>query len=476
MIVALASIRPLTNSLGTDRFGILTLAWIVVGYFTLFDLGLGRALTQVLAERIGRQRPELLPRIIWTALALMSGLGILGVLALGVLAPVLAEDVLKVPPELRNETALALGLLAISVPLVILTSGLRGILEAYQRFDVANYIRIPSAMFLYAGPLLVLPFSDSLVAVISVLVLGRLATFVVHVWMCFRIVPNLRGSFGFDRAMVRPLFRIGTWMTISNIISPIMVSADRFVIAALISVSAVAYYATAYEFVTKLWLIPIAIIGVLFPAFSTSYAHDPGHTRILFNRTWKLVLVAVFPVTLAITLFSYEVLDLWLGAGFAQHSFRVLQLLTVGVFFNCIAQVPYGLLQGIGRPDLSAKTHLGEAPLYVVGLLWLVTSHGIQGAALAWSLRVTADCAVLFLIARHASGFRTRMIETVYLWVCGAVLFSCMFADGLVVKMALLVAISATFSFTVWFGLLTVEDRRVVSQRIKIAGGLGDRL
>ena len=43
----------LVDGLGTARFGVLTLAWAVIGYAQVFDLGIGRALTKLTAERIG---------------------------------------------------------------------------------------------------------------------------------------------------------------------------------------------------------------------------------------------------------------------------------------------------------------------------------------------------------------------------------------------------------------------------------------
>lgn len=55
LLAAFFAIPRLIHGLGTDRFGVLTLVWMVIGYFSLFDLGLGRALTQVVAEKqIGR--------------------------------------------------------------------------------------------------------------------------------------------------------------------------------------------------------------------------------------------------------------------------------------------------------------------------------------------------------------------------------------------------------------------------------------
>ena len=63
LLVALVSIPILIRGLGTDRFGILTLAWVVIGYFSLFDLGLGRAVTKLVADRLGAGASERVPAL-----------------------------------------------------------------------------------------------------------------------------------------------------------------------------------------------------------------------------------------------------------------------------------------------------------------------------------------------------------------------------------------------------------------------------
>ena len=37
LLVALISIPMLIKDMGTERFGVLTIAWIVTGYFSIFD-------------------------------------------------------------------------------------------------------------------------------------------------------------------------------------------------------------------------------------------------------------------------------------------------------------------------------------------------------------------------------------------------------------------------------------------------------
>ena len=83
LLVALFTIPLLIHGLGTDRFGVLTLVWMVIGYFGLFDLGLGRALAQVVAEKLSAGEETQLPHIVWTALVIDVCLGFVGCLGGG---------------------------------------------------------------------------------------------------------------------------------------------------------------------------------------------------------------------------------------------------------------------------------------------------------------------------------------------------------------------------------------------------------
>jgi O-antigen/teichoic acid export membrane protein len=400
LIVALVAIPKLIAGLGTDRFGVLTLAWMVIGYFSLFDLGIGRALTKLVSEKLGNGGEEEIPDLIWTGMVLMVVLGLLGAAVAGLLTPALVK-VLKIPAPLVRETTISFYLLSGSVPVIIGTAGLRGVLEAFQKFDFVNAIRIPLGIFSFIGPLLAMMFSTSLILVTLVLATGRLLAFVAHVVACLRTVPTASNGkkMGFDRDLMSRLCSYGGWMTVTNIVGPLMVYLDRFLIGAVLSVSLVAYYTTPYEMVTKLWLIPTSLLGVMFPAFSTSFACDPRETVTLFRRSTSVILLAMFPITLLVIVFASDGLFLWLGAEFAHNSTRVLQWLMVGVFLNSLGQVPYALIQGLGRPDLSARLHLLELPFYLGFLWWMLHAFGVEGAAVAWTVRIAVDTVLMFYTA-----------------------------------------------------------------------------
>jgi O-antigen/teichoic acid export membrane protein len=108
--------------------------------------------------------------------------------------------------------------------------------------------------------------------------------------------------------------------------------------------------------------------------------------------------------------FSKEVLMYWLGKDFANNSAISLQWLAAGVFINCLAQVIYTLIQGQGRPDLTAKIHLLEIAFYLPLLFWILNKYGITGAAIAWTLRVTVDAVLLMWVAQRMNHFKSKIL------------------------------------------------------------------
>src|SRR5262245_14937751 len=101
LAAALFLVPPLVGGLGPERFGFLSLAWVLVGYFSLFDLGLGRALSRLVAERRGSVREQELPALSRSALALTFALGAAVGVALFAAAGPVCTQVLNLPAPLR---------------------------------------------------------------------------------------------------------------------------------------------------------------------------------------------------------------------------------------------------------------------------------------------------------------------------------------------------------------------------------------
>jgi O-antigen/teichoic acid export membrane protein len=398
LVVAFYCIPHLITVLGVERFGFLTLIWVVVGYLSIFDLGLGLALTKLVAEKIGRGEHDKIPALFWTAMWLMCGLGVAGLLIAEALIPFLIDHMFNLPTGFKQEAQSALSVAALSLPFVIVSTGSRGVLEAFQRFDLVNWIRIPLGIFNFAAPLLIASFlSNDLSLITAVLVFARLIFLCGTMWFCFKIDPALWPLQKIQSALLKPLFSFGGWMTLTNLMSPMMVYLDRFVIGSLVSMSAVAYYVTPYEAITKMWIIPSALIGALFSAFSSNLAHHVGRTVNQFDKAIDGIFLLMLPITMLVMAYAHEGLTLWLGHDFAMHAVSVFQILAIGVFINSIGRVPSVFILAAGRPDIPAYVFMLELPIYLFSLWYMLGRWGVEGAAIVWVARIVLDNIALFV-------------------------------------------------------------------------------
>jgi O-antigen/teichoic acid export membrane protein len=404
-------IPVLIQHIGTDRFGLLTIAWTVIGYFSLFDFGLGRALTLHVSRYLGDGREHEVAGLVRSSLFMMGWLSLIGLAVVVVFAGEFVRW-LKVPVQFVGETRTAFVLLGVSLPLVVLTSGMRGVLESFHRFDITNAIRMLQGLWTFTGPLCVLPFSNRLDAMVSVLVVGRLVTTIAYGVAVRNILPASDPKARKGAIRRKELLSYGGWTTLSNMLSPVMDYMDRFFISSLLGTAIVAFYTTPYEFVYRLNFISEGILGVLFPLMAKRLASSPGRSAApeMLSLGTKLITASVFPFILILVLGAHPLLRLWLGPAFEQKSSLVLQLLAVGLLVNSLAKVPSNLIQANGRSDITAMLHIVELPVYIACLLWVLTHSGIAGAALIWALRMLLDFGLLLWMCRKAAGVPVAVV------------------------------------------------------------------
>lgn len=402
LLAAFLCIPLLITTIGDARFGFLSIAWVLAGYFSLFDLGIGRAVTHAVAKRQAANPIASVSDLVWTGFSILLVIGLLLALVMFSTAPWIVMGALGVEAALATEAVSAMRILACAIPLVVLTTGLRGLLEARQEFKAINAIMAPVGVLLFIAPYLVSRYSLSLAHIIPSLVAVRLLGMLGLLWLCAARVPEFF-SFRFSMPALRDLLSFGGWMTVTNIASPLMVNMDRLVLGARASLSAVTYYATPFEVVSKLLVIPSSIAGASFPEFSR--IHGAGAAAASsFRKAVLAVLALLAPPALVVVLFAHPLLSWWISPELADQSHLIMRLLAVGVVLNGLAYIPFAYIQGIGRSDITAKFHLLELAVYAPVLFLMIDSFGAVGAAIAWMLRVAFDCLLLFVYAGSRMG------------------------------------------------------------------------
>lgn len=480
---AIVAVPLLVKDMGTDRFGVLALAWVVMSYFGLFDFGMGRATTRFVAEHHARDDLEALPPLVWSSVLFHACLGVLGGGLLAGLTPWLTGSFLNIPAALTDETRTTFYLLAVSVPLVVTTAALRGVLEATQRFDMINVVKVPASMLNYLGPLPILVFTDSLVAVVGVLVFSRSAELLAHLFFCLRALPVLSSGFRFNAALLRPLLSFGGWLTASTFMGPSIASIDRFIIGASVSLSAVALYTTPYEVITKLTIFSASLLSVLFPTFSALNVNRAHELRRLYLRALKYLLVLVAPIVGVLLALSYDLLSLWVTPEFARDSAPVAKWLAIGILIIVLAQVPVTALQGAGRADITAKLQLAQLPFYALAVWYLAGSVGIVGVAVAWMVRAAVDAVLLFVAADKLLPLSVEAPADRFFWpsivvVCGFLLLFLGIGSesigGIVPKLVATGALLGAFMLWEWLFFLGPADRRALVKSANLRKGASE--
>ena len=397
LIIGLLALPLLLRELGAERLGVFTLALGLIGFSGLFDLGLGRALTQTVATALAEgRRSEVVSALVTRVLQLLGGFGLIWMLLLWLGAPWVARTAFSLHGDLAAETTFGLRALALSIPVALIAAGAVGAMEGMQQFRLLSLWRMPMSVIQFGLPVAAAFMRPDIGWVIAALALTRLLWMIVWLLQLRRLLPG--GGAVADTSDLRHAFHFGGWLSVSNIIGPIMVYLDRFYLAAQFPPATVAYYTVPLDASFRATSLPQTAINALFPAFAQARSRPELSGSMLGLACQALIAIAL-PPALLVAVFAEPLLTFWLGKAFTLGALPIFRLLILGMFCNSLAHPPYALIQANGRPDLTAKLHLLELPAFMLALGLAVHFFGITGAAIAWSLRVLVDGLLLYFVA-----------------------------------------------------------------------------
>jgi O-antigen/teichoic acid export membrane protein len=411
MGVTLITVPIYFAHIGAQRYGVLSIVWILLGYFGFLDFGLSRATTNALA-RLSNHPVVERSRVLATALLLNLSLGLFGALVLYSVGGILVAHILKLPTGLSAEVREAFPWIACMLPIALVTAVGRGSIDAREHFLAVNLLDFAGVVLGQVLPVLCVVFiGPELTVVIPATFSASLISAVLMLSFIARTEPiiSLRA---FDKGRVKELFGYGAWVSVSNVISPLLTTIDQIIIGRMLGAAAVAYYSVPMNLVARSQTMASALGRTLFPRFARLGAEE---ARRLAEKTVISLAYAFCSICGPAIIFGKSFLALWMGPAFASYAGPIVQILMIGAWANGVAFIPFSLLQAQGRPDLVAKIHAMEL-LPFIAVLWLLLERfGLSGAALAWVLRVSVDAVLMFGAARFTLWHMTRLTPAIVL-------------------------------------------------------------
>lgn len=453
VLIGIGAIPICLSLVGEEQFAVLSLMWAAVGSFAFFDLGVGVAATHYTARALGQTGVEEVGRIIGSSLALNVTVGIV-VMAVGQVVVPFFVSLVTQSAILADPMTTAFRILLLSAPSILLSSSLRGALEAGGFFAVTNGVKVVSNSLLMVIPPVAFLLGGSIVDVAIWLTVSRIVTSVVLLQCVSSRIVHLN-ALSWTKKGIGQILGYSAWVGMSNLLNPMINYADRIIIPMFLSIGALAYYTAPYEIVSRVAIIPFGMVVALVPRLSAAQTFEAGMER-MFQRPLFILLLILTPLVSILTFFPGEILSIWLGVDFANHSGDVVPILGLAFFFNSLAFLGLAPLLGLGRPDLKAKLDW-ILVILAIGLAWmLVPQWGSIGAAVAKVIIFFVDVIVLFIfVKRLMAGSSTPLFSKQLLMAIsaglsvttlGVVLHST--SVGLLVRLSLFILALLTFYLT----------------------------
>lgn len=396
ILISIPSIGYLSRELGVESFGIYILTSMVFGYANIFDFGILRTVVREVA--LFKNNQFELSNVFSNLLIIIIIISIFIALVIFLNSAQIATFI-GVSYEDKKNTILALNIISMIIPIFFINQYLISYLEGLERFKEISLIKIFSGIVISTIPLIFIIVLDvNIKNVILGLFFSRIIVLLFSICILTKYRPK-QLNFKLNKNTIKRTFNFGKWISISNIISPVMVYLDKVVITKLIGIEGSAFYLVASEAISRLSIFPFCISSVIFPRLCGSTSVYERRKNIIMATI--IIIVPVISLSLILMLYSNFLITAWLGKNFSDVTAEIFNILLVGFIFNAYAQIPYANIQSLGYSKITSWIHLAELVPYLVGFYFLTDFYGLKGAAYVWTARVIIDSLVLHYVSKN---------------------------------------------------------------------------
>ena len=403
MAVSLFATPIVIRLLGAEGWGVMLVILLIPTFLGFADFGMGLASTKFGSEAYASGARDKEGRIVRTAavIALFSSIPVAAALLF------LSGTVVgwfNVPEHFRGEASLALKLAAVTFVLNLLCLIFNTPQLARLRMDLNTLVNTGFKILGAIAIPIVIYFGGGLVGIFVVLFVVSTLTLLGHIFVSGRLLPELF-QISIERAAIRPMLKFGAGLVVAGVAAILLSNLDRFVLTKVTSVETLAFYSAAATLSSMVALMSASMIQSLMPAFSQLQGVENREAlSALYSRGTRFNLIWLVPAIVSLAIIAKTFFTVWGGEDFGRESPMPFYILLFGLAFNVLAYFPWAIIMAAGRSDVFAKLYWIELPPYIALVSWLTWRFGASGAAAAWSIRVIADAAILFWLAKKVGG------------------------------------------------------------------------
>ena len=383
MIVSFILIPFIIRTLGQEVYGLWTLSFSVIGFFSLLDFGFGLGVVKWTGESSVTKEYDHRNHLLSTVFFIYLGIAVFGMLLIAGFS-LLYPRLFSIPEEFKKPAVLVLIILAIrSLAIQVPLSLFKGVLFGEQQIYKINIIQVFGNL-LYAGTTWVLLSKGYGIVVLALI--NCSAFFIenlLYVILAFSQVKNLSLSI---RKVKKKYFReavsFSFFSFITTIAGLVLFNTDSIIIQITLNLSMVGLYGVAIKITEYSLILTKQLVNVLTPLISELKAKKEDHSiRYLLTDLSKYLLATGALITGTIYVFGADLLTLWVGESFLPATIPLYILMTA--FMISIPElVASNVLTMTGYHRYTAKVSVSSIIVNLTISLLLVKPLGLTGIAI----------------------------------------------------------------------------------------------
>lgn len=389
-LIGIALVPLYVRYMGLEAYGLVGFYTMLQGWFMLLDAGLTPTMARETARcSAGATEALALRRLLRSLEGVFAGVGMLGALALGAAAGVLATRWLNLQQLEADEVRRAIALMALIVAMRWASGLYRAAITGLERFVWLNGFNITVAT---ARFVLVLPFLAYVGATPTHFFAYQLAVAVAELaclaWQTYRLLPPAPPGtrVRWHWQPLRPVWRFASSAAFTAAVWVLVTQSDKLLLSGTVSLTDYAHFTLATLVASGIVMLSMPITGAIVPRLTSLHArHDEAGVMRLYRDATQVVAVVTVPIVLVLAVFPAQVLTVWTGrADVAASASAVLALYSVGNGVLALAAFPYYLQVARGDLSLHVTGNVIFVLIFLPLLVAAVSRFGMVGAGYAW--------------------------------------------------------------------------------------------
>ena len=398
MLISFWLIPFIIRSLGQDLYGLWSLTFSIIGFFSLLDFGFGLGVVKWTGETRVNKNLEYRNTMLSTILFVYVILAIGGMLILGAFSFFYGK-LFSIPEPLIPIAVTLLLILGVRSLLIQIPMSLfKGVLFGEQRIYLINIIQIISSVVYAFSAFLALRNDLGVIGLATVNCLTFFGENVLYLLFAYRKTEKLSLSFKkVKKSFIREALSFSAYSFITTIAGLVLFQTDTMIVQLTLNLELVGVYAVALKINEYAFLLSKQLVNVLTPLISElreKKEHDV--LKYLLLDISKYVTATGALITFTIYVFSKELLVFWVGPNFLQANIPLLLLIT-SFMFTIPELIASNVLTMTGQHTFTAKISVISIFTNLGSSLILVQFMGLSGIALGTLISIIINNVILTL-------------------------------------------------------------------------------